>query len=115
MPKFNLDEVVTDIYGKPLKLTAAKDSPLATVKATFISSLLVSLPPEIDNPTIEERLARHALALKVLPGGEMNLVSDEIVTIKKVLPLYCNTETLGQMFAIIKKAEQPKKEDKKQK
>ncbi len=94
MAKINFDAVLTKLGGGPLQDDEKKDLTLAGAAK---QALLVL----DDKQTGEQKYDHYCLATKVVNGGEVNLKSEEISTIKEVIGKYMYPVVVGQAWDLL--------------
>jgi len=92
----DLTTVMLDIDGKLLK--KGKDD--LTLKTVIISALL-QLSVDEKNLSIDEKLKRYDLALRIQKSDAISLESDDIVLIKKLVNKIYGTIIVGQVCNIL--------------
>lgn len=73
--KINLDQKITDIAGKPMQLQNNREATLGSVCATALDTMTTAINGKV-------RRKRGELAIKIYPGGIVNLSSEELQMVK---------------------------------
>lgn len=100
MAKKDVDTILKDQEDKILK---KEDGEPATMKFYMIGGLLNMFDPNIDNPSLEDKIKRHELFEKVKKGGIVDLKPEEWAIIKKLVGLTFGPLVVGQVAKFIDK------------
>lgn len=105
--KIDLDAVLRDLDGKPMKSDASSDSPNATLKSICLSALMASLPDEQHLPGTE-KIVRYKLAIRIHDGGSQEFTPEEVTKMRDLIGKVYTTLVVGRAFDMLDpKAEVP--------
>ena len=93
--KVNFEKVLTTMDGEPLKDGQEK----LTLKSVCVNALLATISG--DTPSGEEKLTRYLLANQIYTDNEIELNSEDVSKIKKMVGMSFPTIVVGQAFQML--------------
>lgn len=94
--KINFDTSIVDLYGEPIK----QDGKLATLEMVCCNALMANYTDEPDLSAVE-KAKRFRIAKKVAGGGEVNLSTEEITELKKLVGKMYAPLVVGRAYEIL--------------
>lgn len=101
---------ITDLDGKDIPVSAAKDAKPTDLALIAGTALLVDPQPGPGTPSMrpEDKLARFNLALKVHKSGQVNLTSEEVTLLKSAIATAFGSLVYGRAVEILDPPAKPK-------
>ncbi len=96
--KIDFDVVLKNIEGKVFKGVddgAEKD---LTLKDACIVVLTSDIPIEEPRPDGAEKFKRYELAVKLKTGGVIDIPSEEVAKVKRLIGLMCQVQLVGACY-----------------
>lgn len=95
--KRNLDTLLLDLKGEPVKEGVGGETRPVTVGSILIQSLL-TLTQEDQSLAADAKVTRYKLGLKVAPGGEVELTSEDLALLKLLVGRLFSPLVVGRVY-----------------
>jgi hypothetical protein len=99
--KLNLDQIITDLRGKPIPFKEEKDSPEKDLTLRDVAQVALLNDAPQEQLTGDQRFRLGRLAEKIHAGGEVELKTDQIAKIKERIGKLWGTMVVTRAWSLI--------------